>query len=138
MNLFLDANILVTVLNKEYPAFTYCSRILSLADNKKFTVFTSPICLAIAWYFAEKKSGNQIARAKIEMLCKHINIADSNSNVVNKTIANKKIHDFEDGLEYYSAIEKKCKIIITENVDDFYFSDIEILQSKAFVEKYLL
>jgi hypothetical protein len=72
------------------------------------------------------------------MLCKHINIADSNSNVVNRTIANKKIHDFEDGLEYYSAIEKKCKIIITENVDDFYFSDIEILQSKAFVEKYLL
>ena len=138
MNLFLDANILVTVLNKEYPAFTYCSRILSLADNKKFTVFTSPICLAIAWYFAEKKSGNEIARTKIEMLCKHINIADSNSNVVNKTIANKKIHDFEDGLVYYSAIEKKCKIIITENVDDFYFSDIEILQSKAFVEKYLL
>ena len=51
---------------------------------------------------------------------------------------NKKIYDFEDGLEYYSAIENKCKIIITENIEDFYFSDIEVLPAKAFVEKYLM
>ena len=30
MKLFLDANVLVSVLNKEYPSFTYTSRILSL------------------------------------------------------------------------------------------------------------
>ena len=38
MKIFLDATILVSVLNKEYPVFTYSSRILSLADNKKFEV----------------------------------------------------------------------------------------------------
>ena len=54
MRIFLDANILVSVLNKEYPLFSYSARIISLADNKKFTVYTSPICLAIAFYFAEK------------------------------------------------------------------------------------
>jgi len=137
MNLFLDANILVSVLNKEYPVFTDSSRILSLVDNHKFTIYTSPICLAIAWYFAEKKSGINSARIKMELLCKHINIADSNSIVVKKTLQNKKIHDFEDGLEYYSALEKKCKVIITENVEDFYFSDLEVLTAKAFLEKYL-
>lgn len=55
MRIFPDANILVSVLNKEYPLFSYSSRILSLTDNKKFEVFTSPICLALAFYFAEKK-----------------------------------------------------------------------------------
>jgi hypothetical protein len=29
MNLFLDANVLVSVLNKEYPVFTFSARILS-------------------------------------------------------------------------------------------------------------
>ena len=62
MRIFLDANILVFVLNKEYPLFSYSARIVSLADNKKFTVYTSPICLAIAFYFAEKKSGTQMAK----------------------------------------------------------------------------
>jgi predicted nucleic acid-binding protein len=56
MKLFLDANILVAVLNKEYPVFTYAARILSLANNKKFAVYTTPLCLAIAFYFAEKKA----------------------------------------------------------------------------------
>jgi predicted nucleic acid-binding protein len=62
MKIFLDANILISVLNKEYPLFTYSSRILSLADDKRFQVFTSPVCLAIAFYFAEKKSGSALAK----------------------------------------------------------------------------
>jgi hypothetical protein len=33
MKVFLDANILVTVLNKEYPVFPYAAKLLSLADN---------------------------------------------------------------------------------------------------------
>ena len=68
MRIFLDANILVSVLNKEYPLFSYSARIVSLADNKKFTVFTSPICLAIAFYFAEKKSGTQLAKKRLKYL----------------------------------------------------------------------
>jgi predicted nucleic acid-binding protein len=49
-----------------------------------------------------------------------------------------KVNDFEDGLEYYSAIESKCDCIITEDTDDFYFSKIEVIGSEHFFEKYLL
>ena len=55
MRIFVDANILISVLNKEYPLFTHSSRILSLANRKGFEIYTSPVCLAIAFYFAEKK-----------------------------------------------------------------------------------
>lgn len=48
MRIFLDANIPVTVLCNEYPLFTACSRVLSLCDNTRFQVYTSPLCLAIA------------------------------------------------------------------------------------------
>ncbi|HLF33367.1 MAG TPA: PIN domain-containing protein, partial [Cyclobacteriaceae bacterium] len=61
MKVFLDANILVSVLNKEYPVFSYSARLLQLALTKKFQLYTSPICLAIAFYFAEKKSGRKKA-----------------------------------------------------------------------------
>jgi predicted nucleic acid-binding protein len=137
MRVFLDANILVSVLNKEYPLFTYTSRIISLADKTKFTVFTSPVCLAIAFYFAEKKHRSVSAKMKIKILCNHINIAAANKSTVLQSLDNPAVHDFEDGLEYYSAIENKCDCIITEDIDDFYFSKIEVLRSEAFFEKYL-
>lgn len=138
MRIFVDANILVSVLNKEYPLYTHTARVLSLADNRRFTVYTSPTCMAIAFYFSEKKSGTQLAKEKMGMLAKKLSITEVNESMVHLCLANKKINDFEDGLEYYSAEKSKCTVIITEDKNDFYFSDIEVLSSKAFAEKYLV
>jgi predicted nucleic acid-binding protein len=137
MRVFLDANVLVSVLNKEYPLFTYNARILSLADNPKFKVYTSPLCLAIAFYFAEKKHGTIPARQKINLLIEKLNVTSITEQTVIDTGKNKKIHDFEDGLQYYSAIGSNCKYIITEDLKDFYFSEIEVLTGRAFLEKYV-
>jgi predicted nucleic acid-binding protein len=137
MKIFVDANVLVSVLNKEYPLFSYTSRILSLNDYPQFAIYTSPVCLAIAFYFAEKKSGNVNARNKMKYLCANVNVADTGPPAVTQTISNKKIHDFEDGLEYYSAWNSGCKYIITEDISDFYFSEIEVLRPREFLLKYL-
>jgi predicted nucleic acid-binding protein len=137
MKIFLDVNILVSVLNKEYPVFTYSSRILSLADNAAFHVYTSPLCLAIAFYFAEKKSGSKAALEKMRLLTGKIKIADTTGSAVAETIRNVKVNDFEDGLEYYSALHAGCSCIITEDTRDFYFSSIEVLRAHDFFVKYL-
>ncbi len=134
--LFLDANILVSILNKEYPVFTYSSRILSLCDNSAFEVYTSPICLAIAFYFAEKKTGSSSAKKKMGLLCANTKISNVGPESTENCLKNKKINDFEDGLEYYSALQAGCTCIITEDTNDFYFSDIEVINAEAFVKKY--
>lgn len=138
MKIFLDANIIVSVLNKEYPLFNHTARILSLADNSQFQFYTSPICLAIAFYFASKKVSEAKAKQKIAILCQHIKIADADQAGVEKALANKKINDLEDGFEYYSAERVACEVILTENKDDFYFSEIEVLDSGEFIALKLL
>ena len=55
---------------------------------------------------------------------------------VTKCLQNKKINDFEDGLEYYSALEAGCECIITEDIKDFYFSEVEVLKAEDFIKKY--
>lgn len=136
MKIFIDANILVTVLNKEYPVFPYAAKLLSLADKPNFKLYTSPICLAIAFYFAEKKSGQSGALKKIQMLCSKIGIASVDENVVDETLANKNITDFEDGLEYYAAEQSNCTCLITEDVADFSFAKMEVLRAEEFLVKY--
>ena len=136
MKVFLDANILVTVLNKEYPVFTNAARILSLSGNSRFQLHTSPLCMAIAFYFSGKKSGNEIAKRKIALLASRISITKTDYTTVKRTIKNKKINDFEDGLEYHSAFDAGCKVIITEDGGDFYFSEIEVIDCNGFLSKY--
>lgn len=137
MRIFLAANILVSVLNKEYPLFTYAARIVSLTDNKKFTVYTSPVCLAIAFYFAEKKSGTQVAKQKIKLLTEKIQITTVGKNEVQQALQNKQVNDFEDGIEYYAALNNKCDVIVTEDTSDFYFATIKVCKAQSFLQEYL-
>ena len=137
MRIFLDANILVSVLNKAYPLFSYTARILSLADSRKFTVYISPVCLAIAFYFAKKKSGTQLAKKKIQIMSSKLSITGIGKDEVLKCLENKQVNDFENGLEYYSALSSKCETIITENLRDFYFSSIPVSSSRTFLENHL-
>jgi predicted nucleic acid-binding protein len=137
MKVFVDANILIAVLNKEYPLFSNAARILSLNGKMNVEIFTSPLCLAIAFYFSTKKSGEELAKKKIEILFENIGITKIDKEITKKAIKNRKVHDFEDGLEYYSALNSECDFIITENQSDFYFSEIPVLGSEEFLfEKY--
>lgn len=138
MNLFADANILVSVLNREYPLYNYTARILSLANTNSFQIYTSPLNLAIAFYFAQKRCSNIKAKNKIEILQQNLKITDTNALMVKLTLQNKNIEDFEDGLQYYSALNSKCDCIITEDLNDYYFSEIEVINSHDFMMKYLL
>lgn len=137
MRVFLDANVLVSVLNKEYPVFPFTSRILSL-PAKHFSLHTSALSLAIAFYFGSKKRGEEIARERIALFSQHLQITDCSSAEVNAAIKDLRVHDLEDGMQYYSAVHAGCKVIVTSNVNDFYFSSIDIAPPEDFWNRYVV
>lgn len=131
---FIDANVLVAVMNKEYPLFSDAARVLSLADRSDYDLFTSPVCLAIAFYFAEKKSGTSLAKKKLKLLLDHIKITTVDDKIVRQALGNLSIHDVEDGMQYYSALASGCTYIVTEDKDDYYFSDLVVMSCKELVK----
>ena len=137
MKLFIDANILVAVLNKEYPLFPYAARVLSL-EKKKYKLTTTAVCTAIAYYFAEKKHGSALAKSKIEVLLQHIEISDCGKKETTLAARNKMIHYLEDGLQYYAALNDNCDYIITHYLEDYYFSAIETLHPESFLKQYFI
>ena len=137
MKAFIDANVLVSVLNKEYPLFTHSSRVLSLADHPAFELYTSSLCLAIAFYFSTKKSGEPLAKKKIALLAEKLHLAVINQNAVNQAITNPKVNDLEDGFQYYAAQAHGCTCIVTEDIDDFYFAEMKVLGSEAFLNQFV-
>ena len=137
MKVFLDANILVSVLNKELPLANYTMRLLSVASSKKIKLYSSPICLAIAYYFCSKKYNANIAREKILLLASNMNLALSKENDIAYIAKNKMIEDFEDGLQYCAALNAGCTCIVTEDTGDYFFSEIEVLNTESFFDKHI-
>ena len=62
-------------------------------------------------YFNNRKKWN----------CLLMRISDNDKKDVLSALSNKKNHDFEDGLEYYSALSAKCTCIITNDTDEMTF-----------------
>jgi predicted nucleic acid-binding protein len=138
MKLFIDANVLVAVLNMEQPLFSHAARILSLSDNPRFVLYTSSLCLAITYYFSQKKSGRKLANKKIRSLASHLKLIAIDNKALQQVIVNEAINDFEDGLQYYAAENVGVECIITENVEDYYFGSIKVLTCEAFFNQFLL
>lgn len=136
LNVFIDANILVSVLNKEYPVFPDAARVLSWVTDNGHKLYTTSLCLAIAFYFAEKKHGSRIVKEKIELLAQHFEIAECNKPEVLQALQNKKVKDFEDGLQYYAAKNSFCDCIVTEDIGDYYFAITSVYNAEAFLRKY--
>lgn len=138
MKLFIDANVIVSVLNSELPLFPYSSRILSLGQlDKKYKLSTSPICLAIAFYFSEKKCGEARSLEKIKTLTKHLEVLTVGERENYAVICNPRIRDYEDGLQYYAALHGGCDYIITEDKKGFYYSEIPVCGSKEYLMSYM-
>lgn len=133
MRVFVDANVLVAVLNRQYPLFPYAARVLSLAGKRGVKIYTSPICLAIAFYFAAKKSGSTQAKRKIALLSEKLHVAVTDPHTVDLALKNPAVHDFEDGLEYYAAVQAGCTAIVTEDISDFYFSELPVSNCEDFI-----
>lgn len=138
MRIFLDANVLITVLCNEYPRFTACARVLSLCDNPRFTVFTSPLCIGIAAYFTEKKNGQQLAKKKMGILLQKLRITSMDEEMTRSVMLNPSIGDVEDGLQYYSALGAGCTCIVTYDKGDFHFADTEVLDAEEFLRTRVL
>ena len=134
--IFLDANVLVTVLCNEYPRFSACARVLSLADDPRFEVYTSPLCLAIGAYFAEKKGGKRVAKKKAGLLAEKLKLTTIDASTAKRALANKRVEDIEDGMQYYSALDARCICIVTYDKKDFHFADTEVLDGEEFLLKY--
>lgn len=138
MKLFVDANVIVSVFNNELPLFPYSSRILSLSQwDKKYSLATTPLCLAIAFYFSEKRCGTRRSLEKIKTLVQYMEILPVGPEENQAVCANPVIRDYEDGLQYYAARHGGCDYIITEDNSGFYYSEIPVCGSREFLLNYL-
>ena len=101
-------------------------------------MYTSPLCLAIGAHFSGKKNGHRASKKKIALLAEKLKVTTVDQDAVRLTVANKKIEDFEDGLQYYSAEKAKCTCIVTYDRNDFHFGEMEVLDAEDFLVRHVL
>lgn len=132
MKIFLDTNFIIDWLFREEYKVS-CERLLEIGNLKGYKFAVSFLSLANIAYIARKQP-KEILNRCLTQVCKLFEIVPNNMTQVLESI---KLDppDFEDGLQYVSAIDAECDYIISRNCKDFTFSKIPVMPASEFLEK---
>lgn len=131
--IFLDTNVILDFLGERKPFYEPIAKIATLAEKEKLTMVASPISFATVNYFISKFESEKIAKEKLRRFKIICEICSLDEHTIEKGL-NASIKDFEDALQYFSATESECEIIITRNGKDFKKSLLPIMTADEFLK----
>ena len=132
--LFLDTNIVIDLLAKREPFYMSAAQLFSLADKKKLQLFVSALTFANINYILLKGRKPEEAKLILRKLKLLVNIISLNDKVVDLSLNDNDFKDFEDSLQYFSALENGIDIIVTRNLKDFTKSKIPVFTAEQFLK----
>ncbi len=132
MKVFLDTNVMLDFLGERKLFFKPAEIIVNLADIGELTICVSALSFATCNYFLGKEFGLVIAKEKISKFKIISEIVALDEMIIEKSLTSN-FSDFEDGLQYFSAVKANCKHIITRDSKDFKNSEIPTLTPKEFL-----
>ena len=136
MNLVLiDTNIVIDLLAMRKDFYEEAADLFSRADKKELVLAISALTFANTNYILTKLKSTKEAREILRKFKLLVEIVSLDEKITQLALSDDDFPDFEDGLQYYSAMENQIDIIITRNKKDFKNSKIPVLTAKEFMAK---
>lgn len=133
--LFLDTNFVLDFLGERNNFYLPCAQIMTLADQRCVELLTSPTSVSTAFYLLAKYEDAATALNKIRKFKPLCRISVMDDEVVEKALSSG-FTDFEDALQYFSALASRCDVIITRNEKDFKLAKIPVMDANAYLSTF--
>jgi predicted nucleic acid-binding protein len=132
--LLIDTNIIVDLLAKRENFYREAQTLFTLADEKNVSLFISSLTFVNTHYILSKHlKANEVRKIliKFKVLVEVLPLEDK---ILELALASD-FTDFEDAVQYYTALDNKLDIIITRNKKDFKALEIPVLTAKEYLNR---
>ena len=130
---FVDSDIILDLLAQREPHYIHAARLFTLIDQNEVVAYTSPLIFANLHYLLKKQTSNLLALKSLRKLKTLINILSIDERVIEQSL-NSEFNDFEDAIQYFTAVNNGITLIITRNKTDYKRSKIDILTAEEFLK----
>ncbi|MFV0346286.1 MAG: type II toxin-antitoxin system VapC family toxin [Bacteroidales bacterium] len=131
--ILIDTNIVIDLLAKRLEFYEEAATLFSMSDKRELQLIISSLTFANTNYILSRQKTSKEAREILRKFKVLVEIANLDDKIIELALSDGNFHDFEDGLQYYSALENKVEIILTRNKKDFKHSKIPILTAKEYL-----
>ncbi len=129
---FVDTDVIIDLLSARQPHFHFAAVLFTLAEMGKYELYTSPTVMVNTFYILRKQLGNDGAKTALRKLRLIIHVIDSSEKVMDQAL-NSEFADFEDAVQYYTAVNADIPVILTRNLKDYKTSKLLVQTPEMFL-----
>ena len=131
--ILIDTNIVIDLLSKRKEFYDEAAKLFTQADKQEIKLTISSLTFANTNYILSKLKSPKEAREILRKFKVLVEVLSLDDKITELALSDESFPDFEDGLQYYSAIENDIEIIITRNKKDFKNSKLPVLTAKEYL-----
>ena len=132
-SILIDTDVILDFFFDRKPFSDDASAILSLCENKKIKGFITPVMISNIYYILRKLAKHEKVIENLKNLINIVDVAIISRESILEAL-NSDFKDFEDALQYFSAIENEVDIIITRNLKDFQKAKLPVMTAAQFLK----
>lgn len=125
MNIFVDNDVILDVL-LERKNFEYSRQLLSSIEKKQVKAFTSPLIFTNSFYVITRLKDKRQAWMALQKIRLLVTVSHVTEEIVDMALASG-FSDFEDAVQYYTALHQKVDYLVTWNKKDYNTAKIPIV-----------
>jgi predicted nucleic acid-binding protein len=129
---FVETDIVMDLLAARELFFEHAAKLFSSADKGDIQVCVSSLCFANLNYILSKQYSADQARKKLLKFKTLVTVLAVTDKVIELALSSD-FRDFEDGIQYFTAIENNIKILLTRNLKDYKTAAIPVMTAEQFL-----
>lgn len=133
-NVFVDTNIVIDLLQKREEFYKEAQELFTLADRKKVKLYISALTFANTYYILSRFYSSDEAKKILSKFKVLVEVLPTTDKIIELALASD-FKDFEDAIQFYTALESSLEAIITRNKKDFKNNLIPVFSAKEFLKK---
>jgi predicted nucleic acid-binding protein len=133
-NVFVDTNIVIDLLQKRDEFYKEAQELFTLADRKKVKLYISALTFANTYYILSRFYSSDEAKKILSKFKVLVEVLPTTDKIIELALASD-FKDFEDAIQFYTALESSLEAIITRNKKDFKNNLIPVFSAKEYLNK---
>jgi predicted nucleic acid-binding protein len=136
MRVFIDTDVVLDLLLAREPFFSAATRLFMLVQDGEVEGCVSPLSFSNLFYILRKELSGPEAIATLRKLKILMHVLPVDERTIELALASS-FTDFEDAIQYYSALSNKVDVIVTRNKRDYRAAKLPVLTAEECIELHL-
>lgn len=127
---FVDSDICLDLLTARLPHYHSAARLFSLSETGRIKLSVSTLILANIHYILLRTHSASESRELLIALKKLVTTLAVTDHIIEQALHS----DFEDGIQYFTAVENHVKVLLTRNLRDYKTAKISVMTPEAYLK----